>query len=518
MEPFEVAVKMIPVFTHGDVYRKLIVSYCSRFLALVLCASLFSCAGSRKTFNPNKKFSAAQLNEDYQLFQNILEQKHPSLYWYSTKNQMDSAFTAGRELLKDSMTEYQFRNLLALVISNIQCGHTSVRSSTSYQKHFDTLQSKRSFPLNVKTWKDTMVLTAPVKNTPLLRGDIIDSINGVSTKHILDTLLRFIPADGNNMIAKSQLLSGTSYFASLYTGVFGWPKPFRIAYTDSLGHRQQTTIQPVIVPKDSISKTKKKPAGKDRKSKAEKLKEQRNLQLWPNEDYAVMDLATFSGSPGLKRFFRKSFKTLADSGIANLVIDLRLNGGGRITNSNYLTRYLADKPFKTGDSIYARRPSFKYGQFIKNSFTETLYTLIPTRKKGDQYHFRHFENKYYQPNKRNHYNGHIYMLTGGYTYSASVLVLNAIAHQPNVTIVGEPSGGAAYGNTAMIIPNVTLPHTKVRFRLPLFRLVMNKNTPHNGKGVQPDVYVNASPGSIREGVDTKMVKALELIKGSSHEK
>jgi len=467
-------------------------------------------------FNPNKKFSVAQLKEDYQLFQAVLEQKHPSLYWYSSRHQMDSAFEAGNMLLKDSMTEYEFRRVLALVTSNIQCGHTSVRSSTGYQKHFDTLQSKRSFPLNVKSWKDTMVLTAPVKNTPLLRGDIIDSINGVSTKYILDTLLRFIPADGNNMIAKSQLLSGSSYFASLYTSVFGWPKTVRIAYTDSLGHRQQTTIQPLIVSKDSASKTKKKPAGKDIKSKAEKLKEQRNLQLWHNKDYAVMDLTTFSGSPGLKRFFRKSFKTLADSGINNLVIDLRLNGGGRITNSNYLTRYLADKPFKTGDSIYARKPSFKYGRFIKNSFTETLYSLISTRKKGDQYHFRHFENKYYQPNKRNHYNGHIYMLTGGYTYSASVLVLNAVGHQPNVTIVGEPSGGAAYGNTAMIIPNVTLPHTKVRFRLPLFRLVMDKNIPKNGKGVEPDVYVNATPESIREGIDTKMAKTLELIKESNH--
>lgn len=506
---------MFPAVVHNPsvLRRTLVQRNISRlFVSVTILLLISSCSSTRKAFNPNKKFPAAQLKEDYRLFQTILEQKHPSLYWYSTEHQMDSAFDAGCLLLKDSMTEYEFRRVLALVVSNIQCGHTSVRASRSYQKYFDTLATKRSFPLNIKTWNDSIVLTAPVKNTPLLRGDIIDSINGVSSKQIIDTLLRFIPADGNNIVAKSQLLSGTSYFASLYTGVFGWPKTFHIAYKDSLGRARQTIIQPVVVPKDSISKERKKPAGKEKKSKAQKLKEQRNLQLSAREGYAIMELNTFSGSPGLKRFFRKSFRMLADSGINNLVIDLRLNGGGRITNSTSLTRYLVNQPFKTGDSIYSKRPSFKYSRFIKNNFTETIFTLIATRKKANQYHFRHFENRYYNPNKKSHYNGHIYILTGGYTYSASILVLSALRQQPNVTIVGEPSGGAAYGNTAMIIPDVTLPYTKVRFRLPLFRLVIDKNIAQNGNGVEPDVFINAMPETIRKGVDAKLEKTLELIK------
>ncbi|MCH5690465.1 S41 family peptidase [Niabella sp. W65] len=106
------------------------------------------------------------------------------------------------------------------------------------------------------------------------------------------------------------------------------------------------------------------------------------------------------------------------------------------------------------------------------------------------------------------------MLTGGYTYSASVLFLNAVKGQANVTIVGEPSGGAAYGNSAMIIPDVTLPRTRVRFRLPLFRLVIDKNIAKNGKGVEPNVFINATPETIRKGVDAKMEKALQLIKQS----
>jgi C-terminal processing protease CtpA/Prc len=95
------------------------------------------------------------------------------------------------------------------------------------------------------------------------------------------------------------------------------------------------------------------------------------------------------------------------------------------------------------------------------------------------------------------------------------LVLNAVRDQHNVTIVGEPSGGAAYGNTAMIIPDVTLPHTRVRFRLPLFRLVIDKDLPQNGKGVEPDVYIGVTPETIRKGADVKMNKALGLIKADN---
>jgi len=93
-------------------------------------------------------------------------------------------------------------------------------------------------------------------------------------------------------------------------------------------------------------------------------------------------------------------------------------------------------------------------------------------------------------------------------------VLNALKDQPNIWLVGEPSGGAAYGNTAMRIPDVTLPHTRLRFRLPLFRLVINKDLPQNGRGVQPDVYVGATPETIRKEIDNKMKMALELIKAS----
>ena len=94
----------------------------------------------------------------------------------------------------------------------------------------------------------------------------------------------------------------------------------------------------------------------------------------------------------------------------------------------------------------------------------------------------------------------------------NVLFAQVVNDQPNVSIVGEETGGGAYGNTAWLIPEVKLPETKIRFRLPLFRLVMDKTVPKDGRGIQPDVEVFPSVKAIKEGRDYKLEKALELIR------
>jgi hypothetical protein len=78
--------------------------------------------------------------------------------------------------------------------------------------------------------------------------------------------------------------------------------------------------------------------------------------------------------------------------------------------------------------------------------------------------------------------------------------------------VGEETGGGAYGNSAWLIPDVTLPNTRVRFRLPIFRLVIDKNVPKIGRGVQPEVPSFPTPEAIKKNIDYKLEKAMELIR------
>ncbi|HUR10924.1 MAG TPA: S41 family peptidase, partial [Flavitalea sp.] len=127
------------------------------------------------------------------------------------------------------------------------------------------------------------------------------------------------------------------------------------------------------------------------------------------------------------------------------------------------------------------------------------------------FHFGYFERHYFKPRKRNHFNGNVYLITGGNSFSATTLFVQALKGQDNVLIVGEETGGGAYGNTAWMIPDVKLPHTRIKFRLPKFRLVMNSDLVKEGRGVKPDLEVLPSIESIRYGIDMKVEVVRHLI-------
>ena len=80
-----------------------------------------------------------------------------------------------------------------------------------------------------------------------------------------------------------------------------------------------------------------------------------------------------------------------------------------------------------------------------------------------------------------------------------------------MTLIGEETGGGAYGNTAWIIPELTLPNTRLRVGIPKFRFVMRKDLVKEGRGVMPDIYVAPTTEDIKNGIDVKVEKAKQLI-------
>jgi len=238
-----------------------------------------------------------------------------------------------------------------------------------------------------------------------------------------------------------------------------------------------------------------------------------NLQLDTVMKTAFMTVTSFDRSDHLRRFFKKSFRVMKKTGTRNLIIDVRSNGGGDAGLSTLLTRYIIDHPFKLADSLYTVKPPAEYKKYMQKSFINGLWISLVTRKESDgKYHFHYFEKHYYHPKKEYHYDGQVFILIGGNSFSATTLFAGAVKGQKNVTLVGEETGGGFYGNTAWIIPDVTLPGTGLRFRLPRFRMVIDKNRVKNGRGILPDVWAVPSVDAIRYNVDFKAMKVRELIK------
>ncbi|HYC27527.1 MAG TPA: S41 family peptidase, partial [Chitinophagaceae bacterium] len=424
----------------------------------------------------------------------------------------------GKSRLTDSMTEPQFRTLLSYVISKINCGHTTTRYSKKYTKYLDTLRGVRSFPLAFKLWKDTMVISSNLnrKDSLLTRGTIIRSINGIPHEKLTDTLFKYLATDGYNEVSKYQQLSNRGNYGGWYRNVFGLTNKFSIGYVDSAGHDRLATVSLYNPADDTTRPIFTGPRLTKKQRRKYELFAVRNVQIDTTLKSAFMTLNSFSRGNLLKTFFKKSFKSLQKNNIKHLVIDVRGNGGGDASLSTLLTRYLIDHKFKLTDSLYAVRRSSQYGKRIQNQWIYwSIMQFLTKKHKDGYYHFGYFERHYFPPKKKYHFDGNVYVLIGGNSFSATTLFAGAIKGQSNIKLVGEETGGAAYGNTAWMIPDVTLPITKVRFRLPKFRLVVNKDWAKDGRGVQPDILSLPTVEAIRRGIDYKVETVRQLILASS---
>lgn len=486
---------------------------------VVTLSAIFSigCASSRKPFNPDRKFAADQLRKDYHYFRNILEESHPSLYWFTPKDSMDRYFDAGLASISDSMTEPQFRNLLSYVTTKIHCGHTTVRFSQQYSDYLDTVRLP-VFPLHVKVWPDSMTVITNLnrKDAILKRGTVITAVNGRTVAQLTDTFFNYISGDGYIESGKYQVLSNRGSFGGLYRNVLGLTNEFNITYRDQEGNERETIV-PLYDPRaDTLNRppTPTKPAAKQPRPAPQPpmLNAVRNIQIDTTLSSAYMTINTFSRGNRLRGFFRRSFREMKQRQIRYLVIDVRSNGGGDAGISTKLTRYISNKPFKLADSLYTPSRKSHYSNLIQWQPVYWLMMQFVTRKHKDGlYHFGYFERHYFKPKKKNHFNGEVYVITGGNSFSATTMFAGAIQGQDNVKIVGEETGGGAYGNSAWMIPDVTLPNSGVRFRLPRFRLVMNKELVKQGRGIIPDIEAAPTIETIRQGIDPKVDTVRKII-------
>jgi len=482
----------------------------------LLISLFFFAACSVSKYNPDKKYAPQQLREDYSLLRNIFEKKHPSLYWYTSKDSMDHYFDSSYQSITDSMTEAAFAwKVLSPMTHQVRCGHTSFEMS----KHKLTKRtSVYVFPLQLKVWGDTMVVMFNLnkKDSIIKGGMLITSINGVTNHTLIQQMLGNLPLDGySDNVNYIRISSNFPYY---YNAIFGPFKNYQVGYLDSSGKEQTATIDPFVLNNDN-SKRKKGVASISKKiSKKQRIENARSLVIDSSINTGIITLNTFTKGKGirLRNFFKNSFQKLKEDSIHNCILDLRFNGGGDINMYVLFTKYIRNTSFKVADSAYAvARTMRPYSKYISQSFWDNLGLFFLTRKEKDgKYHFWYWEHKLFKPKTKYHYDGNLYVLINGSTFSASTLFCGAVKGQKNVMLVGEEAGGGWYGNNGIMIPEITLPNTKLRVRLPLFRMVQYNHVAKDGRGVEPDYFIPPTVDGVQKMIDRKMLLVRRMIRNS----
>lgn len=477
---------------------------------LVCFLLLFSCAG---TYNPALKIAPGKLQQDFDMVWETYQQVHPSYDWYAPQSLINQRFAAAREAIKDSMTEPEFRLQLAYAVSGINCGHTSVRSSKAFTRHNKNFRGP-VFPLDLTVLQgDSLVVTHNRLGDSgvLKRGDIVLMINNVPAKKLVTQMRNYISSDGYNNTFKDDIISRS--FASRFKWLYGLQPHYEIGYLDSSGQQQQAKLTNYI-PRIDTSKPNKNKPSTARKGKKGKTKPW-SLSYDTGRQFAFIELKSFSGA-GFRRFTKKAFKKIKQDSIASLVIDISENGGGAIGNYTNLSQYLAEKPFTIADSISAVSLKFPYRTRMQAwGFYSVFGWMLAHRQSDGRLHMRSSERTLHRPTNKFHFDGPLYVLTGGFSFSASTLFLNTMRQRKNVTTIGVETGGGARGNSAVLVPELHLPNSKVSVRVPLFRLVTDHTLPHNGRGIFPTISTPKTSHSIRHRYNPSFEMAKKLIAESA---
>ncbi len=484
------------------------------FLYLFIIYLASSCAVSNPEFTPSKKYAPQQLKDDVQAMEETLRKNHPSLFWYASPQEIDASFARAYTLLNDSLNEDAFKNIVSETLFPIRCGHTSVRHSIQWNR-YAIGKRPTGFPLGLKITDDsTLILIVNFNRTDsvLKRGMQIQSINGLSAKKIIDTLFPLVPIDGNAKNFSYQNISNN--FQGYYNSRFSKSKNYTLRYIDSSGTERVINLPALGSSKDSVRARFSTSANNNPQqtvsTRQSRLQASRSFSIDSSKQFATLRINSFTKYVK-SSFIKQSFKQLKKQNVSNLIIDVRNNGGGLIKSSLVLTKHLKQTAFTFTDSIISTHKKISSSIKINKKFITNLGMFLFSKKKKDNLYELIFFKKQYQP-KKNAFNGKVIILTGGYSFSAATMFLSNVKGQKNITLVGEETGGGYYGNNGVFIPEMVLPNTKLRVRLPLYRIVNNKTHPKNGSGVLPDVEIKASAESIRLNADPKMGKAIALIK------
>lgn len=459
---------------------------------------------SKKTSLLTKKYSPTELKADAEILKSVILKMHPAVGVYQTRERYVEIFDSLPQSITDSLTEKQFRIKLKIFLNTLHCGHTEAIYSKAYGKEVSKVKLNYSPYIFIPVQNKIYVLSSIDKkgDTLLRKGTEILKINGFTADSMIKASRQMVTVDGYNLTGKDHFLKYG--FNGYYLGLFGRPDTFSVEY--KMNEKIKTLKYPAVkllnvpaiqlLPKNDSTFTVYKRA-------AIKFK-----YLDVEKKTMFVKISSFSHKR-YKKAYRKIFKKLKRNNTENLIIDLRNNGGGSLGNSYKLLSYLLDstqqQTLKTRVKKYPQKKYTKGNVWFK--LMRTAFKYIATKQSiGDT-------EKYtvkIKPRKNNYTKKLIVLINGG-SFSASCLVATYLKDKNRATFIGEETAGTIEGCNAGITPYYTLPNTKLKIRIPAFRINHNVCKINTGHGIIPDYVLEYTINDIFAKRDLELQKVKQLL-------
>ena len=414
-----------------------------------------------------QNLSKLDLIQDLTYLNEAVINGHPINYDPNIKVNILSVIEMAKQLKTDSISQTDYARWIEKGIYNIGCVHSSIKRNST----FTNKNSIVFIPLTASIYKEKLLITSCIDNTKV--GQLITSINGKSINEFIEPYKEYKASDGGTNafakeyfhLASSKLISTTLQNAKIYA-IKTIESEFSLSGTNELFKRIQT------------------------KNYQHNLISNNTNQFYTIDNFSILRVNTFQKSD--KQFFEKLFKKIKKLKTENLLIDLRQNLGGNRASAVKLTKYLADATF----AYSILQPKLQTKKYLNGK--GKFYFYLSKLKYNVGSIFKKHNSKYgveftysYKPKKQNHFEGKLYVITDGFTASASTMVTSWLKQHTNAIFIGNQASGGYNGNNGGSFPIITLPKSKIEITFPAYRLILDKKS-ENRTGILPDINVQSN--------------------------
>ncbi|MCF3110180.1 hypothetical protein LL912_15460 [Niabella sp. CC-SYL272] len=446
-----------------------------------------------------QKYAPASIRNDIGQLYRDLKKYHPNLTRYIAPDELKSAFDYLREGISDSLTARQVYYRLLPVLNRIGDGHITCNyfnPEKITEQDVSKFLLRYDSPLNQLQLrfigKKIFVLAHVAEGKTIPAGAEIVRINGMLPEAIIDTVFRFMSADGYNSTFK--------YFFLNYKPLNGlWEYVFHNCETLDIVYRRYQTVDSIAVRGKPSRPAVQIPASASRKLPFLHFKRMNTgtLYLKVNTFEPAWDTAD-------QRLFAMVFlKELSQT--SHLILDLRGNTGGQQGLMLMLLKGLITQPVQP-----VKFPS----ELIKGVILPPADTVKRNQLKYvKDYNLQGWANVVPFSGS---YKNRLYVLINGGTFSAAAIMANALSMDQRAVLIGEETGGGRNTTTAGIMFHNQMRHTGIDYAFGLIPFNAPNPVTEAGHGLRPDIVVSYTLDDYLSNRDLEMEQALKLIEAAAN--